>query len=133
MATKPEGERYLGEALHVPLSSDGQVAAYVRPVRILNIAGKVCGGPNIGVDVGNEEVLRFDCHAGRGHWHGGGYDRSGILRNSHRDFPEGLASVGAAESAQPSMLQSAMKTISLHLGQQGDLRGKAVRDSLMEE
>lgn len=157
MATKRDGETYLGEALHVPLSSDGQVAAYVWPVRILSIAGKGCGGPTIGIDVGNEEVLRFDCHANRGHWHGGGYDRSGIPRNTHRDFPEGLAGIedqvywslkhlsvktkdlleeaeysDAAQAVMPSMLQSAIKTISSHLEQQGDLRGKAIRDNLIE-
>ena len=72
MATKRPGEKYLGDALHVPISSDGQVTAYVWPVRLLTISGQGCGGPTIGVDVGNEEVLRFDCHDNRGHWHGGG-------------------------------------------------------------
>ena len=32
------------------------------PLRLLKIQGKGCGGPTIGVEVGNEEVLRFDCH-----------------------------------------------------------------------
>ena len=93
MATKRMGEAYWGEELHVPLSTDGQVTAYVWPLRILSIQGQSCGGPTVGVDVGNEEVLRFDCHADRGHWHNGGYDRLGRPGNSHVDFPEGVASV----------------------------------------
>ena len=93
MATKRPGEAYWGEELHVPLSADGQVSAYVWPLRILSIRGESCGGPTIGVDVGNEEVIRFDCHADRGHWHTGGYDRLGTPGNSHVDFPEGVATV----------------------------------------
>ena len=92
MATKRPGEAYWGEELHVPLSADGQVSAYVWPLRILSIRGESCGGPTIGVDVGNEEVIRFDCHADRGHWHTGGYDL-GTPGASHVDFPEGVASV----------------------------------------
>ena len=84
MATKLPGETYRGQALHVPLSADGQIAAYVWPLRILTISGKGCGGPTIGVDVGNEEVIRFDCHAALGHWHGGGYDRLTRPGNSFR-------------------------------------------------
>ncbi len=94
MATKRMGEAYWGEELHVPLSADGQVTAYVWPLRILSIQGQSCGGPTIGVNVGNEEVLRFDCHADRGHWHTGGYDRLGTPGNSHVDFPDGLGTVG---------------------------------------
>ena len=93
MASKRTGEAYWGEELHVPLSADGQVSAYVWPLRILSIRGESCGGPTIGVDVGNEEVLRFDCHADRGHWHTGGYDRLGTPGNSHVDFHEGLTGV----------------------------------------
>ena len=77
MATKRNGEKYLGSELHVPLSQDGQVMAYVWPVRALNVRGSWCGGPTIGIDVGNEEIIRFDCHDKPGHWHGGGYDRAG--------------------------------------------------------
>ena len=72
MATKIPGETYRGNTLHVPLSADGQIALYVWPLRLLKIQGKGCGGPTIGVEVGNEEVLRFDCHdTPAGHWHGG--------------------------------------------------------------
>ena len=80
MATKRNGEKYLGNELHIPLSQDGQVMAYVWPVRALNVRGSWCGGPTIGIDVGNEEIIRFDCHDRPGHWHGGGYDKSGIAR-----------------------------------------------------
>ena len=56
MAVKRDGEKYLGAELRVPLSEDGQVAAYVWPVRIVVIRGLACGGPTIGVDVGNQEI-----------------------------------------------------------------------------
>ena len=103
MATKRKGEQYWGEELHVPLSADGQVSAYVWPLRLLTIRERGCGGPTIGVQVGNEEVLRFDCHADMGHWHSGGYDRLGSPGNSQRPFPEGLTAV--AEQAEWSLRQ----------------------------
>ncbi len=156
MATKRPGEQYLGDALHVPISSDGQVTAYVWPVRVLTISGMGCGGPTIGVDVGNEEVLRFDCHDQLGHWHGGGYDRSGAPGASRRDFPEGLSGVEnqvawslghlgdktaelleeaahgpAAQAVEPAMLRSAVAVIRSHLEQQGDLRGQAIKENLI--
>ena len=96
MATKIPGETYRGNTLHVPLSADGQIALYVWPLRLLKIQGKGCGGPTIGVEVGNEEVLRFDCHdTPGGHWHGGGYDRLATPRASHRDFPADVQRVAA--------------------------------------
>ena len=155
MATKLPGETYLGQALHVPLSKDGQVAAYVWPLRILE-ANKV-GGPTIGVEVANEEVLRFDCHDKPGHWHGGGYDRLERPGNSHRDFPKGLSSTAqqvtwsleqiqtkcqelleeaehgpAAQSLEPSLVQSGIAAIRAHLEKEGDLRAKAIADQLLE-
>ena len=151
MATKRNGEKYLGNELHIPLSQDGQVMAYVWPVRALNVRGSWCGGPTIGIDVGNEEVIRFDCHDKPGHWHGGGYDKSGMPGNSHRDFPKGIEAVAdqvdwslqqvsertadllaeaeyteAAESVDAAMLQSAIGQIRSHLEQQGDLRNQAI-------
>ena len=63
--------------MHVPLFSDGQVAAYVWALRTLTVKEHNIGGPTIGVEVGNEEVLRFDCHDTPGHWHVSGYDRLG--------------------------------------------------------
>ena len=93
MATKLPGETYRGKTLHAPLSADGQVTAYVWPLRLLTVRGQGCGGPTIGVEVGNEEVLRFDCHDTPGHWHGGGYDRLESPGSSHRSFPEGVQHV----------------------------------------
>ncbi len=158
MATKRNGEKYLGNELHIPLSQDGQVMAYVWPVRALNVRGSWCGGPTIGIDVGNEEVIRFDCHDKPGHWHGGGYDKSGMPGNSHRDFPKGIEAVAdqvdwslqvvseqtaellaeaeyteAAELVDTAMLQSAIGQIRSHLEQQGDLRGEAISAGFIDE
>ena len=58
MATKIAGETYRGEAITLPLSKDGQVSIYVWPCRILNVSGMGMGGPTIGVDVGNDAVIR---------------------------------------------------------------------------
>lgn len=102
MATKLPGETYRGNALHVPLSADGQIALYVWPLRILSIRGAGCGGPTLGVEAGNEEVLRFDCHdTPGGHWHGGGYDRLATPRASHRDFPAEVQGRVPCLSADP--------------------------------
>ena len=156
MATKRDGERYLGEALHVPLSLDGQVAAYVWPVRLLRAGPQGIGGPTIGVDVGNEEVLRFDCHDTPGHWHAGGYDRLGSPGNSHRYFPKGVERVedqvswalqqitergkelleeaehaSAAQALDPALVQTGLKDIRAHLDKEGDLRAKAIRENLI--
>ncbi len=157
MATKRTGEKYLGQQLHVPLSEDGQVTAYVWPVRALFVRGSWCGGPTIGIDVGNEEVVRFDCHDQPGHWHGGGYDRSGSPGNSQRPFPEDLSAVAdqlewslqqlgestpellaeaehpdAAQSVDTDMLRTAVAQIRTHLAQQGDLRGYAVSAGIID-
>ena len=37
MAKKLDGETYQGTAISVPISEDGQVAAYVWPLRILTV------------------------------------------------------------------------------------------------
>lgn len=156
MATKIPGETYRGQALHLPLSEDGQITAYVWPLRILTIQEEGCGGPTIGVDVGNEEVIRFDCHDRLGHWHGGGYDRLERPRESHREFPDGVKHVeeqvnfafkqmqqnaksllteaeygDAAEMLDPSMVDNAINAIRSHLLSQGDLRGKAIAEKLI--
>ena len=158
MATKRNGEKYLGQALHLPLSQDGQVTAYVWPVRALNVRGSWCGGPTIGIDVGNEEIIRFDCHDRPGHWHGGGYDRSGSPGASHRDFPQGIVAVAdqvdwslqqvnertaellaeadqgeAAGLLDSEMLAAAVGQIRNHLEQQGDLRGQAISAGVIDE
>ena len=157
MATKRNGEKYLGHELHVPLSEDGQVTAYVWPVRALYVRGAWCGGPTIGIAVGNEEVIRFDCHDRPGHWHGGGYDRSGSPGNSQRPFPDGVTAVTdqldwslaqvrecaaellteaeygeAAESLDTGLVQSAVDAIRSHLEGQGDLRGYAVSAGIID-
>jgi len=156
MATKIPGETYRGEALHVPLSLDGQVTAYVWPLRILTIRERRCGGPTIGVDVGNEEVLRWDCHDAQGHWHGGGYDRLERPGNSHRDFPEGVEGVGAqvdwalrqlhdktkelleeaeygtaAELLEPAFLRNGIAAIRAHLNKHAQLRTIAIEENLI--
>ena len=156
MATKRAGEAYWGEELHVPLSTDGQVSAYVWPLRILSIRGESCGGPTIGVDVGNEEVIRFDCHANRGHWHTGGYDRLGTPGNSHVDFPEGVASVGeqvawslrhlrdrvtdllsqseqekAAGKVESYLVESGLINLRLHIEKNAYLRDRAIQENVI--
>ena len=156
MATKIPGETYRGEALHLPLSQDGQVTAYVWPLRILSIRGQGCGGPTMGIDVGNEEVLRWDCHDAMGHWHGGGYDRLERPGNSHRDFPEGVNTVAkqvewsfqkmqnsakelleeaeyaqAAQLLEPTLVASAIDAIKVHLAKHSELRSKAIEENLI--
>jgi hypothetical protein len=156
MATKIPGETYRGEALHLPLSQDGQVAAYVWPLRILKIREKGCGGPTLGIDVGNEEVLRWDCHDAIGHWHGGGYDRLERPGNSHRDFPEGVNTVAtqvewafqqiqnntkellkeaeygpAADLVDPTLVATAIDSIKAHLAKHSALRPQAIEDNLI--
>ena len=156
MATKRMGEAYWGEELHVPLSGDGQVSAYVWPLRILSIRGESCGGPTIGVDVGNEEVLRFDCHADRGHWHSGGYDRLGTPGASHVDFPEEVADVEeqvawslrhlrekvgellsqseqgeAAEKVESYLVETGLVTIRNHIEKNAYLRTRAIEEQVI--
>jgi hypothetical protein len=156
MATKRKGERYWGEELHVPLSADGQVSVYVWPLRILSIREQGCGGPTIGVDVGNEEVIRFDCHANRGHWHTGGYDRMGTPGNSHVDFPEGVATVPeqvawslqhlketvtelldqseqgeAAQAVESYLVETGLVTIKNHIEKNAYLRARAIEENVI--
>ncbi len=156
MATKRKGEKYWGEELHVPLSADGQVSAYVWPLRILTIRERGCGGPTIGVDVGNEEVLRFDCHDDMGHWHSGGYDRLGSPGNSQRPFPDGLNQVPeqiawslqrireqvgelltqsehaeAAQRLESPLVEAGLINLKNHLEKTAYLRGRAIADNLI--
>ena len=106
--------------------------------------------------MGNEEVLRFDCHDTPGHWHGGGYDRMGAPGNSHRNFPEGIERVAdqiswalgqitekgkelleeaeytpAAQTLDPALVQAGLQAIQSHLENEGDLRSKAIKDKLI--
>ena len=157
MATKIPGEKYRGEALTLPLSQDGQVSAYVWPLRILRVREHGCGGPTIGVDVGNEEVIRFDCHDTLGHWHKGGYDRLGRPGDSHTDFPEGVVRVAdqvewaisqirdnatellevaehgdAAKLLDSAMVEKALGGIRSHLKKNSKLRDQAIAEKLID-
>jgi hypothetical protein len=155
MAKKLEGETYEGTAISVPISADGQVAAYVWPLRILTVqrdtGAMTMGGPTIGVDVGMEEVLRFDCHGKPGHWHRGGYDRLERPGNSHVEFPDEMEDVvaqvewsletiqnqfsdllieathgDAASKVNPSMVTDAIAQIKKQLADAPGLRQKAI-------
>jgi len=155
MAVKRDGEKYLGAELRVPLSEDGQVVAYVWPIRIVVIRGMACGGPTIGIDVGNQEIMRFDCHDTQGHWHAGGYDSS-HPNNSQRAMPDGIVAVAdqlewaynqirenvcdllseanhdaASQKVSPKLLDAALESIKAHLDAAGDMRSKAVADKLI--
>ena len=156
MARKIDGETYRGQSLTVPLSEDGQVSLYVWPCRILRPGAEGMGGPTIGVDVGNEEVIRYDCHDKPGHWHRGGYDKKGRPGNSHVDFPDGIESVeaqvswcfdqitaecgdllkeaehnDAAGKLDSGLVTKGLTAIKSHLDQAGDLRGQAIEEKLI--
>ena len=156
MPTKRLNERYLGAEMRVPMSEDGQVAAYVWPIRIVRIAGVPCGGPTVGVEVRNQEVARFDCHESRGHWHSGRYNAENPTE-SQQPFPEDLKLIpeqlawafnkirtdadalvraaeftDEAEGIRDDMIATAVNTIQTHLTNQGDLRAKAIADKLIE-
>jgi hypothetical protein len=116
------------------------------------------GGPTIGVDVGNEEVIRYDCHDTPGHWHTGGYDKLGRPGNSHTEFPEGLVRVAdqvewalaqikdsgselletaeyneAAKLLDGAMVDKALDGIRAHLKRSDGLREQAIADKLIDE
>src|SRR5262252_7450139 len=147
MATMIDGESYLGRVLMRPLSQSGALRLYCWPLRCLK---SKMGGPTFGIEVKGEEILRFDAHGPRGHWHKGGYDKLGA-GGSHQDFPEGvrktasqlawslehlrahgqqlLAEAGypdAAASLDPAMLASAFEAVRAHVEQEGDLRAHAI-------
>src|SRR5947199_281140 len=74
MATMIDGESYVGRVLIQPLSQAGDLRLYCWPLRCLK---SKMGGPTFGIEVRGEEILRFDAHGPRGHWHKGGYDNLG--------------------------------------------------------
>ena len=74
MATMIDGESYLGKVLVRSLSPSKEVTLYLWPMRCLK---SKFGGPTFGVDVRGTEIIRFDPHGSRGHWHKGGYDKLG--------------------------------------------------------
>ena len=152
MSTMIDGESYLGRVLIRPLSQSGDITLYLWPLRCLR---SKMGGPTFGVDVKGEEILRFDPHGPRGHWHKGGYGKLGAGR-SHQDFPEGLidmklqlswslaqireqgqqllAEAGypeAAASLDEEMVAAALEALMAHLDQEGDLRSKAIEQGLI--
>ena len=89
MATMLDGESYLGRVLIQPLDEAGDVTIYLWPVRCLK---SKMGGPTFGVDVKGEEVIRYDPHGPRGHWHRGGYDKLGA-GGSHVEFPDDVRDI----------------------------------------
>ena len=152
MASMIDGESYLGRVLIRPLSQSGDITLYLWPLRCLK---SQMGGPTFGVDVKGEEILRFDPHGPRGHWHKGGYDKLGA-GGSHQDFPEGLADTASqiswslaqireqgqqllgeagypdeAASLDPERVGAATEAIMAHLEKEGDLRSKAIEQGLI--
>ena len=153
MATMIDGESYLGRVMIRPLSQSGDVTLYLWPLRCLK---SKMGGPTFGVDVKGEEIVRFDPHGPRGHWHKGGYDKLGA-GGSHQEFPEGLVDTTpqiswaltllrdngsqlleeagypeAAASLDKEMVGAALDALTSHLEQEGDLRSKAIAQGLIE-
>jgi len=153
MATMIDGESYLGRVLVRPLSPSGDVTLYLWPLRCLK---SKMGGPTFGIDVKKEEIIRFDPHGPRGHWHKGGYDKLGA-GGSHQDFPEGLDATAPqldwslahvrehgrqllAEAGYPDeaaaldaeMIDAALEAVTAHLGQAGDLRTGAIAQGLLD-
>jgi hypothetical protein len=147
-----DGESYLGRVLVRRLSKSGDVTLYLWPLRCLK---SKMGGPTFGVDVKGEEILRFDPHGPRGHWHKGGYDKLGA-GGSHQDFPEGLVDIPSqiswslsqireqgrqllreagypdeAASLDEEMVRAATEAIMVHLEKEGDLRSKAIEQGLI--
>jgi hypothetical protein len=113
------------------------------------------GGPTFGVDVQGVEIVRFDSHGPRGHWHKGGYDKLGP-GGSHQDFPQGMVDISeqlawsleqvkqqgaqllaeagypdAGASIDSSMVEAFSEAIMAHLESEGDLRSKAVEQGLI--
>ena len=89
MATMIDGESYLGRVMVRPLTKSGDITLFLWPVRCLK---SKMGGPTFGVDVKGEEIIRFDPHGPRGHWHQGGYDKLGA-GGSHTEFRRGLGTL----------------------------------------
>ena len=152
MATMIDGESYVGRVLIRPLSPSGDLTLYLWPLRCLK---SHMGGPTFGIDVKGEEILRFDAHGPRGHWHKGGYDKLGA-GGSHQDFPESVVETASqlawslahlrahahqllaeagypaeAASLDPAMLASALEAVPAHVEQEGDLRSHAIAQGLL--
>ena len=153
MATMIDGESYLGQVLVRPLSESGDITIYLWPVRCLK---SKMGGPTFGVDVKGEEVIRYDPHGPRGHWHKGGYDKLGA-GGSHVEFPDdvrdiegqiswGLAQIrengqqlladsgfpDEAKTLDQEMVGAASDAIIARLAEDPNLLSKAVDQGLIE-
>ncbi len=152
MATMIDGESYLGRVMIRPMSKSGDITLYLWPMRCLK---SKMGGPTFGVDVKGKEILRFDPHGPRGHWHKDGYDKLGA-GGSHQEFPEGLADIAPqiswsleqirergqkllgeagypdeAAALDEEMVRAATEDIMAHLEREGDLRTKAIEQGLV--
>ncbi len=153
MATMIDGESYLGRVMVRPLTKTGDVTLFLWPVRCLK---SKMGGPTFGVDIKGEEIIRFDPHGPRGHWHQGGYDKLGA-GGSHTEFPDDvrdtdsqitwalsqirengqqlLAEAGfpdEASSLDHEMVGAASEAVIAHLEAEGDLRPRAIEQGLIE-
>jgi len=152
MATMIDGESYLGQVLVRPLSKEGNIKIYLWPVRCLK---SKMGGPTFGVDVNGEEVIRYDPHGPRGHWHKGGYDKLGA-GGSHVEYPDDvrdiegqitwsleqikengatmLAEAGFADAAKSldlDLFAEAQDAIKIRLAEDPDLLSKAIDQGLI--
>ena len=152
MATMIDGESYVGRVLIRPLSPSGDLRLYLWPLRCLK---SKMGGPTFGIDVKGEEIIRFDPHGPRGHWHKGGYDKLGA-GGSHQEFPEGVGDMASqlawslahlrahgpqlladagypavAASLDPALLASALEAVRAHVEKEGDLRSHAIAQGLL--
>ena len=154
MASMIDGESYLGRVMVRSLSKSGDVTMYLWPMRCLK---SKMGGPTFGVDVKGTEIVRFDPHGPRGHWHQGGYDKLGA-GGSHTDFGDGLVdsaeqiSWGLAQirdngrqllteagypdeaaSLDDELMGAAAEAVMAHLEKEGDLRPRAIEQGLIAD
>ena len=152
MATMIDGESYLGRVMVRPLTKSGDVTLYLWPVRCLK---SKMGRPTFGVDIKGEEVIRFDPHGPRGHWHQGGYDKLGA-GGSHTEFPDDVRDIESqitwalaqirengqqllaeagfpneASSLDQEMVGAASEAVIAHLEEEGDLRPRAIEQGLI--
>ena len=153
MATMIDGESYLGQVLVRPLNKSGDIKIYLWPIRCLK---SKMGGPTFGLDVKGEEVIRYDSHGPRGHWHKGGYDKLGA-GGSHVEFPDdvrdiegqvswGLAQIrengqqlladsgfpDEAKTLDQEMVGAASDAIIARLAEDPNLLSKAIDQGLIE-
>ena len=152
MATMIDGESYLGRVMVRPLTKSGDVTLYLWPVRCLK---SKMGGPTFGVDIKGEEIIRFDPHGPRGHWHQGGYDKLGA-GGSHTEFPDDVRDIDSqitwalaqirengqqlladagfpdeASSLDQEMVGVASESVIAHLEEEGDLLPRAIEQGLI--